>query len=145
MLPRYIREMRRCNINASHEIFVAVLPFISLALRTLYSGRGCGLAGGGREGVGVGESAGEAGGFGAERVGGWRALRGARKASRGRAGEHRPSRPPPPPPPSPSSPTPTIFRLPRIPLPLQPPPRSRLGTTGLTYILQLATLRARVS
>lgn len=36
MLPRYIREMRRCNINASHEIFVAILPFISLALRALY-------------------------------------------------------------------------------------------------------------
>lgn len=46
MLPRYIREMRRCNINASHEIFVAVLPFISLALRTLYRGRGRGYGGG---------------------------------------------------------------------------------------------------
>ncbi|KAG7211187.1 hypothetical protein KM043_010506 [Ampulex compressa] len=29
--------MRHCNINALREIFVAVLPFISLALRTLYS------------------------------------------------------------------------------------------------------------
>lgn len=36
MLPRYIREMRRCNINASHEIFVAILPFTSLAFCTLY-------------------------------------------------------------------------------------------------------------
>lgn len=41
MLPRYIREMRRCNINASHEIFVAILPFISLARSVHYTeGRG---------------------------------------------------------------------------------------------------------
>lgn len=45
MLPRYIREMRRCNINASHEIFVAILPFISLALRTLYRRAGAAAAG----------------------------------------------------------------------------------------------------
>lgn len=32
MLPRYIHEMRCCNINTSHEIFVAVLPFIQLAI-----------------------------------------------------------------------------------------------------------------
>lgn len=38
MLPRYIREMRRCNINASHEIFVAILPFISLARTVHYTG-----------------------------------------------------------------------------------------------------------
>lgn len=38
MLPRYIREMRRCNINASHEIFVAILPFISLARSVHYTG-----------------------------------------------------------------------------------------------------------
>lgn len=37
MLPRYIREMRRCNINASHEIFVAILPFISLARSVHYT------------------------------------------------------------------------------------------------------------
>lgn len=37
--------MRRCNINASHEIFVAILPFISLALRTLYRRAGAAAAG----------------------------------------------------------------------------------------------------
>lgn len=147
MLPRYIREMRRCNINASHEIFVAVLPFISLALRTLYSGRGCG--GGGGEGVGRGEE--RRGGFEAERV----RLEGPKGSEES---EQRPSRG------ASSSSTAAAAAAAAIavvtddadyispataPLPSSLPiPRPRLGTTGLTYILRwLATHRigARVS
>lgn len=72
MLPRYIREMRRCNINASHEIFVAILPFISLVRSVHYTGgrgrlhrREEGTKGGGRGGAGekIGGGREEAGGF----------------------------------------------------------------------------------
>lgn len=76
MLPRYIREMRRCNINASHEIFVAVLPFISLALRTLY--RGCGRGRGREYGVPLGS----------ERDGSWSRLSAGRETeAENRGGE----------------------------------------------------------
>lgn len=98
MLPRYIREMRRCNINASHEIFVAVLPFISLALRTLYRGRGRGYGGGW---VGARRQL--------QQEASQRRVRQGPRGERGKRaeadrGEHRPPRPPLPPAPPTLSP-----------------------------------------